>query len=95
MRVDQRDLAGLGQALGGAADDGLVDSLLDDLVADVVGPVHVEALLVEPEADGERGVLDRIRLVMSSGTRQPVLQPLHPQRDAAGDHELPEAHILR
>src|SRR5215470_18666189 len=58
VRVDDRDLPGLRDPLGGPLDDRLVDPLLDDLVADVISAVDVEALLVEPEADRERRVLD-------------------------------------
>src|SRR5262245_64337301 len=53
LRVHQRDLARLGEPLRGPAHHRLVDPLLHDLVADVVGAVHVEALLVEAEADGQ------------------------------------------
>src|SRR5438552_8790572 len=57
LAVDDRELDRLGHALGGALDQRLVDPLLHDLVADVVGAVHVEALLVEAEADRHRSVL--------------------------------------
>src|SRR5262249_16226464 len=58
LAVDDRDLAGLGQAVGSALHDRLVDPLLEDLVADIVGAIDIEALLVEAKPDRERGVLD-------------------------------------
>src|ERR687888_309826 len=58
VRVDDRDPSRLRHALARALDERLVDALLDDLVAHVVGAVHVEALLVRPESDRQRRVLD-------------------------------------
>src|SRR5690349_19045531 len=42
VAVHDGELAGLGHALRGALDEGLVDPLPHDLVADVVGAVNVE-----------------------------------------------------
>ena len=92
--VHEGDLRRLGEALGGAADHRLVDPLLDDLVADVVRAVHVEAFLVEPEPDRERRVLDEDQVRHLERHRQAFLQPIGPDRDAAGDHELPEPQVL-
>ena len=90
LGVDDRDLAGLGDAIARALDQRLVDPLLHDLVPDVVGAVHVEALLVEAEADRERRVLDEHQVRRLERHREPVAQLVGPERHAARDHELPE-----
>ena len=73
----------------------LVDALLHDLVANIVGPVHVEALLVEAETDGQRRVLDEDEVGDLERLRHPGLHALHVHRDAAGHDELPEAQVLQ
>ena len=93
LRVDDGDAARLGHPLARAPDQRLVDPLLHDLVADVVGAVHVEALLVEAEADRERRVLDQDQVRRLERHRQPVAELVGAERDPAGDHELPESEI--
>src|SRR5882724_5060094 len=94
LAVDDGELARLGHALGRALDQRLVDPLLHDLVADVVGAVHVEALLVEAEADRHRRVLHQHEVRGLQRHRQLRTQPIGARGDAAHDHELPEAQAL-
>src|SRR5439155_20138125 len=94
LGIDDGDLPGLRHALVRALDQCLVDPLLHDLVADVVGAIHVEPLFVEPEPDRERRVLDQDEMGRLERHRELVSQLVGPQRDAAGDHELPEPEAL-
>src|SRR5437667_10802052 len=94
LGIDDGDLPGLRHALARALDQCLVDPLLDDLVADVVGAIHVESLFVEPEPDRERRVLDEDEVGRLERHRELVTQLVGPQRDTAGDHELPEPEAL-
>src|SRR5215469_7289896 len=95
LGVDDGDLPGLCHALGGPVDDRLVDALLDDLVPDVVGPVDVEALLVEPETDRERSMLDENEMGRLERHREVIPELSGSHREPTGDHQLPEPEVLQ
>src|SRR5262245_38074944 len=94
VSVDDRQLAGLCDALGLALDQGLVDPLLDDLVPDVVRAVDVEPLLVEAEAYRQRRVLDEHQVRGLERHRQLGGEAVGTCSDAARDHQLPDAEAL-
>ena len=95
LAVDEGHLPGLGDALGRPLDQRLVDSLLHDLVPDVVGPVDVEPLLVEPEPDRQRRVLDQDQVRRLEWDREAVAQLMRATRHPARDHELPQTQVLQ